>query len=183
MDRTDRRTAIAEAALDLAAESGTHAVTHAAVDRRLGLAKGSTSYYCRTRQSLIDSATEQLVQRSRDAFAELLREDGNPVDVITRYVLELLATRGRDVRARYALVTAAPSGEAGADLSACFFSASAAQALMTSRGAADPAGEAVDLITVLEGLLFTYIAGHLADRTPSVPAIRRLLDRTLRPDR
>ena len=47
--RRSRRDLICEAALDLAAEGGNHALTHQAIDARLGLARGSTSYYYRTR--------------------------------------------------------------------------------------------------------------------------------------
>ena len=51
----ERRTAICEAVLDLAAEGGNRAVTHGAVDRRLDLPKGSTSYYFRTKRALLEA--------------------------------------------------------------------------------------------------------------------------------
>ncbi|MFJ1456451.1 TetR/AcrR family transcriptional regulator [Nocardia sp. N2S4-5] len=63
-----RRRAICEAALDLAATGGNRAVTHHAVDARLGIARGSTSYYYRTRQDLLEAAITRLTEASREAF-------------------------------------------------------------------------------------------------------------------
>jgi len=56
MDGVDRRTAIADAAIELLANEGSRALTHRAIDRALGLSVGSTSFYFRTRRALLEAA-------------------------------------------------------------------------------------------------------------------------------
>jgi len=60
----DRRAAIADAGIALVARDGIRALTHRAIDRDLGLAAGSTSYYLRTRRSLIEALVHRLVERT-----------------------------------------------------------------------------------------------------------------------
>jgi DNA-binding transcriptional regulator YbjK len=55
MDK-DRKTVIADAAIDLLASAGSKGLTHRAVDAHAGLPTGSTSFYCRTRQELLTLA-------------------------------------------------------------------------------------------------------------------------------
>jgi DNA-binding transcriptional regulator YbjK len=57
----DRRTLIAEAALELLAREGARGLTHRGVDRELALPDGSTSYYYSTRSALLLAAAERLV--------------------------------------------------------------------------------------------------------------------------
>lgn len=67
-----RRDQIAGAVIALVAEEGVRALTHRAVDRRLGLPQGSTSFSFRTRRALIEAAVAELAARSRaDATAAL----------------------------------------------------------------------------------------------------------------
>jgi DNA-binding transcriptional regulator YbjK len=66
-ETTPRRTAIAQAALEVLAQAGSRGLTHRAVDRQLGLAEGSTSAYFRTRAELLDAAGARLSQLDRDA--------------------------------------------------------------------------------------------------------------------
>ena len=101
---TTRREEICEAALDLAAEGGNRAVTHHAIDDKLGLSRGSTSYYYRTRQQLLTAAIEHLTLASRSAYREALGTEPPPgalvdaaADLIARQVDKLLADRRRDV--------------------------------------------------------------------------------------
>ncbi len=60
--RSARRTLIADAALDVLAHTGARGLTHHAVDGRAGLAKGSTSYYCRTRVDLLALTLDRIVE-------------------------------------------------------------------------------------------------------------------------
>lgn len=53
MDKEDRKTLIADAAIALLASGGSKGLTHRAVDAQAGLPAGSTSFYCRTRQELL----------------------------------------------------------------------------------------------------------------------------------
>jgi AcrR family transcriptional regulator len=172
--RSSRRAEICDAALDLAAEGGNHALTHQAIDKRLGIAQGSTSYYFRTRQALVTAVTAHLAAVTRDAFTAAQSGDvtaAATVDgaaaFIGRWIDSLLGTRRRDVVARYALLPdAAQNDELRAALARCLFGPEAAIALMESLGARDPARAGRDLLSLLEGLLFDRIYGAGAGIAP-----------------
>jgi len=177
--RPSRRESICEAALDLAAEGGNHAVTHQAIDRRLGLAKGSTSYYFRTRDALVTAAVRRLAERSRTAFLEGVPDEIPSVDaaadLIAGQLDRLLTDRRRDVLARYSLVVeAVEDEELRVAVGSCLFSVDAAVALMSALGASDPRPAAHDLISLLEGLLFdlTYGSRSIALGVADHPAAR-----------
>ncbi|NKR24552.1 TetR family transcriptional regulator [Rhodococcus hoagii] len=164
--RPSRRESICEAALDLAAEGGNHAVTHQAIDRRLSLAKGSTSYYFRTRDALVGAAVRRLTERSRAAFAEAYGAGVGGVsvegaaDLMADQIVLLLTGRRRDVLARYALaVDAADDEELRPALAGCLFSVEKATGLLEALGASDPDSAAHDLISLLEGLVFDSVYG------------------------
>lgn len=166
--RPSRRELICDAALDLAAEGGNHALTHQAIDARLGLARGSTSYYYRTRLALVTAAVTHLTERSRSAFEEHLpsrppRTVREAADLIVDQLELLVVERRRDVVARYALLPdAAKDGELRTGLASCLFSTPKAGALTASLGAADPAGAGRDLVSLLEGLVFDLTIGSRA---------------------
>ena len=164
-DRRSRRDLICEAALDLAAAGGNHALTHQGIDARLGLARGSTSYYYRTRRALVSAAITHLARRSREYFDKAVssvppqttEEAGR---LIADQLETLLVDRRRDVLARYALVVDAASDDAlRAGLASCLFSCSEATALMGALGASDPQLAAGDLLSLLEGLVFDLAFG------------------------
>lgn len=58
---TDRRTLLADAAIDVLAETGIRGLTHRAVDRAASLPPGTTSAYYRTRQALLTALVRRLV--------------------------------------------------------------------------------------------------------------------------
>lgn len=158
----DRRTAICEAVLDLAAAGGNRAVTHGAVDRRLGLPKGSTSYYYRTRSELLRAAIERLRERSRAAFDAAVPRTVDldaAADVTAHQVHLLLTDRRRDALARYALAPDAAAEGLAEPLATCLFSVPLATELFRALGAPDPAAAARDLVSLLEGLLFDRLHG------------------------
>ncbi|WP_068154314.1 TetR/AcrR family transcriptional regulator [Rhodococcus phenolicus] len=163
--RRSRRDLICEAALELAAEGGNHALTHQAIDARLGLARGSTSYYYRTRRALVSAAVAHLTARSRERFhAVVPSAPPSSIDeaagVIAAELEMLLGERRRDVLARYALMADVfGDDELRADLASCLFSRPAASALMDALGAADATGAAGDLVGLLEGLVFDVAIG------------------------
>lgn len=181
--RPSRRESICEAALDLAAEGGNHAVTHQAIDRRLSLAKGSTSYYFRTRDALVGAAVRRLTERSRAAFAEAYGAGVGGVsvegaaDLMADQIVLLLTGRRRDVLARYALaVDAADDEELRPALAGCLFSVEKATGLLEALGASDPDSAAHDLISLLEGLVFDSVYGSRSvlagGSTPSTQRFR-----------
>jgi DNA-binding transcriptional regulator YbjK len=59
---TERRAAIAEAALAVLEADGGRGLTHRAVDRRAGLPEGSTSNYFQTREALLTAALHRMVE-------------------------------------------------------------------------------------------------------------------------
>lgn len=162
--RRSRRDLICEAALDLAAEGGNHALTHQAIDAQLGLARGSTSYYYRTRRALVHAAITHLTARSRERFRAAVPDEpprsiDEAADIIAAYVESLVGERRRDVLARYALVSDAHDDELRAELASCLFSRPAATALMAALGAADADIAGSDLVSLLEGLVFEVAVG------------------------
>ncbi|TCN54946.1 hypothetical protein EV641_104211 [Rhodococcus sp. SMB37] len=166
--RSSRRDLICDAALDLVAEGGNHALTHRGIDTRLELARGSTSYYYRTRHSLVSAAIAHLTRRSSESFraalpAVPLRTVEEASALITDQLETLIVDRRRDVLARYSLaVDASGDDELRAALASCLFSRPAATVLMDSLGAGDPDGAARDLITLLEGVVFDLTYGSRA---------------------
>ncbi|WP_192814833.1 TetR/AcrR family transcriptional regulator [Tsukamurella sp. 1534] len=159
----ERRVAICEAVLDLAAAGGNRAVTHGAVDRALGLPKGSASYYFRTRSGLLRAAIEHLAGRSRAALEEASPDaPADPdaaADVIAEQLHLLLTDRRRDALARYALVTDAAGAGLADSLATCLFSRPLATDLFAALGTVEPGPAAADLVSLLEGLLFDRLYG------------------------
>ncbi|MEP9395299.1 MULTISPECIES: TetR/AcrR family transcriptional regulator [Gordonia] len=165
MPRPDRRLLISDAALELAASGGTHALTHQAIDRHLDLPKGSTSYYFRTRDALIGAAADRLVAASRREFLESVDSGKSALDLIADYAVTLVTTRRRDVLARQALLLepGLPT-DVRSRLVGCLFSMEAATSLTTTLGEPEPDVAARELITVLEGVVFSHTQGVDARR-------------------
>jgi AcrR family transcriptional regulator len=132
---------------------------------RLGLARGSTSYYYRTRHALVSAAIAHLSDRSRAYFDDAVpavppATIEEATIVIVSQLEVLLAERRRDVLARYALMAdAMADSELQQGLAKCLFSIPSATDLMTSLGAPDPADAARNLVGLLEGLIFTHAFG------------------------
>ncbi|WP_367652196.1 TetR/AcrR family transcriptional regulator [Rhodococcus pyridinivorans] len=173
--RRSRRVLICEAALDLAAEGGNHALTHQGIDARLGLARGSTSYYYRTRHALVSAAIAHLTRRSREHFLDAVpsrppETSLEAATLIAAQVETLLVERRRDVLARYALLAdAVGDDELREGLASCLFSLPAATELLGVLGAPDPPIAARDLISLLEGLVFTHaFAARIVDAGTSI---------------
>ncbi|MFI8695982.1 TetR/AcrR family transcriptional regulator [Dietzia maris] len=153
-ERPSRRNQICESAIVLAARGGSHALTHQAIDAELGIAKGSTSYYYRTRAALIVGVSEFLTAQSRAVFHDLLvRHAGQDPDVvIDAYLAHLAANRRDHVRARLALALDADCGaEQRAGLAECLFSLDGAVTLLRSQAHPQPEVGASDLLDRLEG--------------------------------
>ena len=63
--QTDRRPQLLDASLRLIGEGGLRAVTHRAVEQEAGAPHGSTTYYFKTRDQLIEATVERLVEIDR----------------------------------------------------------------------------------------------------------------------
>ena len=146
MGSRDRRVLICDAAIRVLAGTGARGLTHRAVDLEADLPIGSTSYYARTRQALLDLVADRLVEIDLEDvgtpsapggdLAALLRVWSAPdrrAQVLARYELFLesarnpaVADRLRGPRERFAQVCQAaleradlaPSPQAGLLLTA-----------------------------------------------------------------
>lgn len=160
----NRRNRIAECAINIVATEGIRALTHRSVDDRLELPAGSTSYYFRTKRSLLEAMVGHLTDKSRKDFRSTHRTALPDLHrtsvVIGRSLDHLLARRRADIAARYALaIEVADDPDLRAALASCFFSRDQATELFRQLNAADPFEAAADLVSLCEGLVFDRFAG------------------------
>lgn len=108
LETPSRREQIAEGAIALIAEEGLRALTHRAIDARLGFPAGSTSYYARTRQELIALIVARLAEYTHDIMIRFpIGENASVEEATTRslQVIEHLAeTHPNHQVARFALL-------------------------------------------------------------------------------
>ena len=96
-----------EAALALVGEQGIRALTHARVDERAGLPKGSTSNWFRTRDALVTGVTVWLAESERADFAAAkippVDTPAQLVDALSDMIWIETGRFAARTRARYAL--------------------------------------------------------------------------------
>ena len=164
---SDRPVRIADAALQLIAASGLHAVTHRAIDARLDLPPGTTSYYARTRAELITRALDLLVERYNEMMVDFpltrIETDEAAIQIVveTTTLMEsheadqiahfVLLIDLRHVPDLHALINAHSPGKVRIE-------ALAAQ-LIRQCGIPDAEDHAQGLVAVLEGLTLARLAG------------------------
>lgn len=164
----DRRTALADAAIDVLAQLGIRGLTHRAVDRAANLPPGTTSAYYRTRQALLTALVRRLValdQAELQAVGErtpVPRSDEELVAGIAAFVEQRLTGDGRRRSlARYACALESvhhpelreilvPRQNAGRQVVRDF---------LVARGVADPEDRTVTLLTCVDGLVFDRLVG------------------------
>lgn len=176
-----RRTLLADAIIETLADLGSRGLTHRAVDKAAGLPPGSTSYYLRTRASLLEAAVHRLAELDAAAMPPL---EGEALAVVLAGVLEQLldADRAR-LLARYELsLEAVRRPELREVLGAGTRKVrEAVCARLTEDGVADPDRIADDVLAMLEGLLFAQITsadGSVRSREDLQRGIERVLTRT-----
>jgi DNA-binding transcriptional regulator YbjK len=112
---SERREAIADSGIRIIARDGVRALTHRAVDREAGIPQGSTSYHAKTRHALLELIVNALADRSMADANELAAslnttfDNGHRLDIaelaaMIAGLVETLAARRDDMRARYALI-------------------------------------------------------------------------------
>lgn len=156
----DRRTTVADAALQVLADRGLRGLTHRAVDVAAGLPQGSTSNVFRTRQALVDGVVARTVELDLAAltassttpdlssparFAQQLADQSSalarpPMDRITRARMELALHADIDLSAQHDGFTAMLVH------------------LLTALGAAEPERRGRAITDYLDGLLFHVFA-------------------------
>lgn len=168
----DRRLRIADAAIAELAATGSRGLTHRAIDRRLELPAGSTSYYFRTRDALIEAADERLA--SLDA-ADVAATDLSP-DGIGALLDRWLSPANRDrLVARFELYLGA-ARERGHPLQASrrrFLSR--AESALARAGARDPRLGALSLVAMTDGLLLHAMLGTKITRAERAAIVASVL--------
>ncbi|MFD3746687.1 TetR/AcrR family transcriptional regulator [Nocardia sp. NPDC058633] len=181
---TDRRDQIVVGAIELIATRGVRALTHRALDTQLALPPGSTSYYFRTRQALIEAVAEGITARSRADFVAAQPDSppGRPPDPtqvardVADWLDHLLAHRRHELIARHALIIEVMSDPPlHARLAGSLFSLDRASELFAALGAAEPRTSAHDFLALLEGLVFDRFAGLRAGATGDIDQLARPL--------
>lgn len=184
MAPTARRERLADAAIAVLARSGSRGLTHRAVDRAAGLPEGSTSYYFRTRASLLRAVVERLAALDAAELAQLPDAGGGVGHRLAESVallVEQLTTTGRDrLLARYELsleATRRPElREVLAENTAALRRAVAGR--LRAAGASDPHRSARELMVLLDGLLLNQLTGLAADHEDGA-ALRGRVERVL----
>jgi DNA-binding transcriptional regulator YbjK len=157
---TDRRDAIADAAIRLVATRGLRGLTHRAVDGEAGLPPGSTSYYLRTRSALLTACVNRMLTRDLETVAPPQTELA-PSELVVAMVLGLAAERPDDLIARYELSLEAsrqPELRSAIDSGGRQLRVMLGQ-LLTALGVPDPERAAWPLAAMLDGLLYDRVAG------------------------
>lgn len=157
----DRPMAIADAGVALIANRGIRALTHHAIDDELGIARGSTSYYARTRRDLIALIVNRLTQQRQQELTQLeIPEAASPTQVARAIskAIHQASQHPEQYLARMALLLELPHD---ADLRKPLSEASPIRAeartvatqILTDWGVTNPQARAEDLIGVIDGLL------------------------------
>ena len=164
---TDRRVAIADAALAVLETDGGRGLTHRAVDRRAGLPLGSTSNYFATREALLTAALHRLVELEQPTVRAMqaLVPDGpyephRAAELVAEQVRTWLGPeRARLTLARYELFLEArrrPQFQLALDEVRREYLLLAEQLLPTA-GCRDPHRHAPQLLALLDGLVLNQL--------------------------
>lgn len=101
-----RRRALADAAITLLAEQGAHGLTHRAVESRAGVPSGTATNYFRSREGLLVTAAERIVELHLDEAARATAEAGaveapDTVHTLVDLITDSLWTAVTTLRDRY----------------------------------------------------------------------------------
>lgn len=168
-----------DAALALIGDEGIRALTHARVDERAGLPRGSTSNWFRTRDALVAGVIDGLAERERADLAQDQPEidtEEQLVDALEAMIAVQTGPFAARTRARYALFVEA-AGDA--DLLAPLLAQRAVfvewtAGLLTAIGAGHADDAVRTLMATLEGLVL-----HRVTVDPTAP-IRPVVQRAVR---
>lgn len=186
-DKPDRRTALLDATLALIGEGGLEAVTHRAVEAAAGLPHGSTTYYFKTRQQLIDAAVQRLSDRDHAA-----------VDAMGHQIAMVLARgEGLDYEALAAGITAWIRADPALQLVRFELYLAAArrpqiaetmraargtflrmmEPIAVAAGSDDPPADARTLVALLDGLVLHQLTVTPAGHEPTIDPrdVRRII--------
>lgn len=149
-----------EAAVELLGEQGIRALTHARVDERAGLPKGSTSNWFRTRDALVAGVITRLAEVERAEFAAggapRITSPDELIDALSGFIAAQTGPLAGRTRARYAMFL---EGDNDPMMLAPLLQQRTiyvqwTTGLLESIGAAHPAAAARTLMAAGEGLVF-----------------------------
>lgn len=186
----DRRAALLEATLELIGTGGLGAVTHRKVEAAAGLPHGSTTYYFKTRDQLLDAAVGRLLEIDRarsDEIAHAITRalaprtslDDLDVDAIAAAIAAWLEQDRVYQQARYELMVASARQPelrtalvAGRDAFVRLL-----EPVVIAAGSRSPARDAQIALAFVNGLMFEQLARPETDfATAVLPAgLRKLL--------
>ncbi|MFE3450457.1 TetR/AcrR family transcriptional regulator [Nonomuraea sp. NPDC059194] len=188
MTRSARVTELLEAAVAIVAADGLRGLTHRAVDSRAGVPPGSTSYYFRTRQALLQGLAELIAEHEqRDieqaevspelADAPMLRQ---AADLVAGVLVHWLGPARQRTRARleiWLLAAERPEmREALGRVREHFLERS--RLLLAGTGSAAPAENAQLVVAMIEGLTYDGVTRPVPE-PPDRPTLRRVVEKIL----
>lgn len=175
---TPTKQRVVDAAVDLVGTQGLRALTHARVDERAAVPKGSTSNYFRTRDALVAGVVARLAELDTAGVSTAFAPEtpGEFVEALCA-MLEFITTANRaQTTARLALfVEAAHTPALRADLSRAREGMEAIGVLSLARlGARNPQAAAEAVAACFEGLVLHRIARHdMTDPRPILEVVVR----------
>jgi len=167
------RTRALDAAIDLVGTQGLRALTHARVDERAGIPKGSTSNYYRTRQARLSGVLDRLLELEMPEVGAATSYPASAADFVDALCGLLDYTTGINrtrTTARLVLFMEAshdPALQAKVARGRVAMEASAL-VVLARLGAHDPHAAATAVMACSEGLILHRIARH--DDTDPRPA-------------
>ena len=177
------RARVIEAAIDLLAAEGLRALTHARIDQRAGLPKGSTSNYFRTRQALLTGVVDGIVERElpevAGATSPSLDSPGELVEALCAAFEHITSANRRVTTARLVLFMEASHNAALREAASRGRAAMEAMGVvaLARLGARDPQTAAVAMASCFEGLMLHRIARD--DQTDPRPIIALVVQAAL----
>jgi DNA-binding transcriptional regulator YbjK len=181
-DTDERRDRIADAAIEVAGTAGMRGLTHRAVDARAGLPTGSTSYYFRTRQALVEAAVLRLAAQDQAAYETAAQDTSDFAGAVAAALDESLSRHRVRTTARYLFLLEAardPALQSVREIGQRF-RAFAAE-LLAASGVPEAEHRAGTLVAALDGLVFDRLAnaGSLTTPTAGTPESRADLRRAV----
>jgi DNA-binding transcriptional regulator YbjK len=173
---TPVQTRALDAAIELVGDEGLRALTHARVDARAGLPKGSTSNYFRTRTALLTGVLDWIVEREMASVGPALvpRSVDDLVEAVAALIEYTTGPARVVTRARLVLFLEAshrPELQQSVSRGRVTMEASTVETLRML-GAADPEGAAAAVMACAEGIILHRIArGNTTDPRPALSLV------------
>jgi len=189
---TDRKTLIADAAIDLLGELGARGLTHPPVDGKAGLPAGSTSFSCGSRFDLLTLALQRhaaLDLADLETDARLMAQGPlslpGLITLLTARVADWLSpTKRLRLVARFELFLVASREPELAKIvgQQRQFFLRATEAALTQAGVPDPQGMAPALLALVDGLLLGQVgtSAPVPSTATQEAAFQRLLREPLK---